>query len=198
MATPNIREGTAENFAGPVQENSRRGLVMVDCWSPAEDPSLDQREILARRAEVHAGQFLLVTVTTDREPSLSREYGVRGISSFKLFRHGKVVEEVRGMHSLADYRKTLERHLCSEGDQVRVAAAQAWQAGDTDLQPEAQRLLLTDDYVGCLDAVIGILRRDLRWNGARARRALLAVFDTLGADHEPVRPCRSELFRQVH
>ncbi len=286
MAEAHILEGTRENFPALVLENSRRGLVLVDFWSPAAGPSLRQREILMALAREYAGRFLLVTVNTDREPALSRDYGVRSIPSFKLFRHGRIVEEVRGMQPQADYRAILERHLQSVGDTVRVAAGRAWQGGERDRalqllaegamaepdnlalpallakflmqldrhaeaqhvlqslpqaareEPEIatllahldfiltaqqaparellqQRLaavptdldahyqlaavcLVADDYPACLETLMGILRQDRRWSGDRARRGLLAVFDTLGAAHELVRGYRSELFRLIY
>jgi putative thioredoxin len=122
---------TGENFPRLVLENSRRGLVLVDFWSPKAGPSLRQREMLLRLAGQMGGRFLLVTVNTDQEGRLAREYGVHSLPSFKLFRHGKVVEEVRGVQPEADYRKIVERHLGST-DPLQQAALAAWQAGEQD------------------------------------------------------------------
>ena len=127
-----IFAATGANFDQLVLQNSRRGLVLVDFWSPRAGPSLRQRELLTRLAEALAGRFLLITVTTDEEQQLARDYGVRSLPSFKLFRNGRVVEEVRGMQPEADYRRIVERHLAASGSAVQRTALAAWQAGARD------------------------------------------------------------------
>jgi putative thioredoxin len=127
-----IYSATGENFDRLVLENSRKGLVLVDFWSPRAGPSLRQREMLTRLANAMGGRFLLVAVNTDEEKQLVREYGVRSLPSLKLFRHGRVVEEVRGVQPEADYRRIVERHLAGSGDRVQAAALAAWQAGQQD------------------------------------------------------------------
>ena len=120
------------NFDQLVLQNSRRGLVLVDFWSPRAGPSLRQRELLTRLAEAFDGRFLLITVNTDEEQQLARDYGVRSLPSFKLFRNGRVVEEVRGVQPEADYRSIVERHLAASGSAVQRAALAAWQEGMRD------------------------------------------------------------------
>jgi putative thioredoxin len=127
-----ILEGTRANFHELVLANSRRGLVVVDFWSPRAGPSLRQRELLRRLAEEYAGRFLLVTVNTDQEGRLAGDYGVRSLPSLKLFRHGRVVEEVRGMQTEADYRPLVDKHLGSAATGIKAEALAAWQAGKPD------------------------------------------------------------------
>jgi putative thioredoxin len=127
--TPFSYSATRDNFPALVLENSRRGLVVVDFWSPRAGPSGHQRDRLTRLAESLGGRFLLVTVNTDREPQLAREYGVHSLPSLRLFRHGRVVEEVRGVQPEAEYRRLVERHLAGPGDQVQTEVLAAWQAG---------------------------------------------------------------------
>lgn len=120
------------NFEQLVLENSRRGLVLVDFWSPRAGPSLRQREMLSKLAEAMAGRFLLVTVNTDEQKKLADDFGVRSLPSFKLFRNGKVVEEVRGIQPEADYRGIVERHLAGTTDRIQQAALANWQAGQRE------------------------------------------------------------------
>lgn len=127
-----IYEGTADNFAELVLGNSRRGLVVVDFWAPWAGPSQRQREILTRLVERHGGRFLLVTVNTDRQKPLAREYGVNALPSLRVFRHGRVVDAFNGMQAEADYSALVDRHLGSGGSSAQRAALQAWQQGDTD------------------------------------------------------------------
>lgn len=127
-----IFAATGANFDQLVLQNSRRGLVLVDFWSPRAGPSLRQRELLTRLAETFGGRFLLVTVNTDEEQQLAHDYGVRSLPSFKLFRNGRVVKEVRGMQPEADYRSIIERQLAGSGSAVQRAALAAWRGGARD------------------------------------------------------------------
>lgn len=127
-----IYEGTGENFTELVLANSRKGPVVVDFWAPWAGPSQRQREILTRLAERHGGRFLLVTVNTDRQKPLAREYGVSSLPSLRVFRHGRVVDAFHGMQTRADYEALIDRHLGLAGSAAQRAALEAWQQGDSD------------------------------------------------------------------
>ena len=130
-ASDYIREGTAENFPTLVLENSGRGLVVVDFWAPWVGPSLRQQAMLTDLVQTLPGRFLLVTVNTDEQKSIAAAYGVKSLPACKLFRHGRVVDELYGVQPEADYRRIVERHLGST-DPVRRDALAAWQAGESD------------------------------------------------------------------
>lgn len=281
-----ILEGNEFNFDKLVLENSRKGLVLVDFWAPWAGPSLRQQKLLKRLAEQYNGRFLLVTVNTDQQKGIASRFGVKSLPSFKLFRNGKVVEEVHGMQPEADYRTIVDKYLMPLGDKVRLAAAKAWNAGDTDMairvlaegamaEPEnldipamlakllirldrfdearavllalpqeardttelatirahlefivtaraiddppavfarlghtppdlqahfeaAALHLVNDEYEAALQALIVVLRHDRNFDHGAARRGLLAVFDTLGGEHELVKKYRGELARLIH
>lgn len=281
-----ILEATELNFDRLVLENSRRGLVVVDFWAPWAGPSLRQQKVLKRLAEEYQGRFLLVTVNTDREKGVASRFAVKSLPSFKLFRNGRVVEELHGMQPEADYRAIVDKYLVPLGDKARLAAARAWNAGEydkaiqvlaegaiaepgnleipamlakllmrlgrfdearevlksmpaevrdtpelatlrahidfittagavTDEQAVMARLdrvppdleahfqaaalhLINDRYEQALQALIVVLRHQRDYDGGAARRGLLALFDTLGGDHELVRQYRGELARLIH
>jgi putative thioredoxin len=127
-----IYAATRGNFGRLVLENSRRGLVLVDFWAPWVGPSLRQREMLVNLAEEYRGRFLLVTVNTDDEKQLAHDYGVRSLPLCKLFRHGRVVETLRGVQPRGDYREAVDRHLGPVADRVQQAALLAWEEGDAE------------------------------------------------------------------
>ena len=120
-----ILEGTEFNFDRLVIENSRRGLVLVDFWAPWAGPSLRQQQVLKRLANEYRGRFLLVTVNTDEQKGIAQRFAVKSLPSCKLFRKGKVVEDVRGMQPEADYKTLVDRYLVPLGDKARLAAARA-------------------------------------------------------------------------
>jgi putative thioredoxin len=180
--SPYVLSATAASFDRLVLENSRRGPVLVDFWAPWAGPSLRQAELLKRLAQEFGGRFLLVTVDTDREKGLAERFGVRSLPSCKLFRYGRVAEQVHGMQTESDYRALIERHAVALADRVQAAALEVWGQGDRDrairilaegamAEPERPELpllmakLLTqdgraDDAFAVLDALPSGLKSD--------------------------------------
>lgn len=138
MAEPTAPENrfvfsaTRANFQQLVIENSRKGPVLVDFWTPWVGPSRRQGELLTRLAADYGGRFLLVTVDTDREKTIAEEFGVKSLPSSRLFRHGRVVEQVHGMQTESDYRALIERHCVALADRVQAAALALWGRGEQE------------------------------------------------------------------
>jgi putative thioredoxin len=186
MSTPSyILTATRSNFSELVLENSRKGLVMVDFWSPRAGPSLRQGEVLSRLARDMEGRFLLITVNTDEQSGLAREYGVHSLPSCRLFRHVRVVDEIRGMQPEADYRKLVERHLGGGAGAVQRQAIECWQHGDTD---RAIRILAEGAMAAPDDPQIPLLLAKLLMQAGRhadAHAVLNALPDWL-RDHPEI------------
>lgn len=190
-ATDYIREGTAENFPTLVLQNSGKGLVVVDFWAPWVGPSLRQQAMLAEVVEALPGRFLLVTVNTDEQKSVAAAYGVKSLPACKLFRHGRVVEELHGVQPQGDYRRVIEKHLGST-DPVRQQALAAWQAGAQD---RAVQLLAEAAMADPADPSLPELLAKLLTQGGRhadALEVLRALPPELSA-HEGLRRLRSHL-----
>ena len=170
-----ILEGTEYNFDALVLENSRKGLVLVDFWAPWAGPSLRQRKVLRRLAEEYKGRFLLVTVNTDEQKGIASRFGVKSLPSFKLFRDGKVVEDVHGMQPEADYRGIVDRYLVPLGDKVRLAAARAWNAGEHDkaIQVLAEGAMADPENLEIPAMLAKLLMRRERFDEAREVLAAL-------------------------
>mgnify|MGYP001570990515 CR=1 FL=1 len=58
--------------------------------------------------------------------------------------------------------------------------------------------LIEDDYATAVAELMEILRRDRQFDDGIARRGLLAVFETLGGDHQLVKRYRGEMARLIH
>lgn len=127
-----VLEGRAENFSRLVLENSAKGPVLVDFWAPWVGPSHRQREMLLALAQEYGGRVLLVTVNTDQQKALAREYGVQSLPLCQVFRHGRVVDTIRGVQTEADYRAILERHLEPRRHPAIETAMEAWQRGERE------------------------------------------------------------------
>jgi putative thioredoxin len=185
VTVPYVLEGTADNFGALVLENSRRGLVVVDFWAPWVGPSLRQQAMLTDLARALAGRFLLVTVNTDEQKQVAADYAVRSLPSCKLFRHGRVIEELHGVQPEADYRRLVERHL-GGGDSTKRAALAAWQGGEPDraLQLLAEAGLADPADTGVPELMVKLLLQAGRYGDA------LDVLESLPPELRPVASLR--------
>ncbi len=123
---------TPENFARLVLENSAKGPVLVNYWSPAAGPCRILTPRLVRLAAEYGGRFLLVTVNTDEHVRLAREHGVNSVPTVKCFRHGKVVDTIHGAQPDAEFRSLIERHVARESDATHFQAIREYHAGNVE------------------------------------------------------------------
>lgn len=131
MADPTfIFEATPENFAQLVLDNSVKGPVLVNYWAPWAGPCMKLWPALEQLASHYGGRFLLVNINTDKHKSLARDYGINSLPTLKLFRHGKVVDEVHGAESEQSLRAFIEKHLARASDRQLAAALSRYQQGD--------------------------------------------------------------------
>ena len=187
-----ILEGTDLNFDALVIENSRKGLVLVDFWAPWAGPSMRQQQVLKGLARQYGGRFLLVTVNTDEQKGIASRFGVKSLPSFKLFRNGRVVEEIHGMQPEADYRGIVDRYLVPLGDKVRLAAAKAWHAGHYDkaIQLLVEGALAEPDNLEIPAMLAKLLMRLHRYDEARD---VLAALPADAADTTELATLRAHL-----
>ena len=130
--SPYVFDTTAENFPTLVLENSDKGPVLVNYWSPRAGPCLMLMPRLVRLVTEFGGRFLLVMLNTDEFGRLAREHGVNSLPTVKLFRHGNVVDTLHGAGSEAELRGFISKHVAREAHGKYAAALQAWQRGDLD------------------------------------------------------------------
>ncbi len=130
--SPYVFDATAENFRTLVLENSDKGPVLVNYWSPRAGPCLMLMPRLVRLAGEFSGRFLLVMLNTDELGRLAREHGVTGIPLVKVFRHGQAIATLRGAESESVLREFITRHVAHEAEARYTAAIQAYRRGDLD------------------------------------------------------------------
>lgn len=127
-----IFDATAENFPRLVLENSDKGPVLVNYWSPRAGPCMMLMPRLVRLCTEFGGRFLLVMLNTDDYGRLAREHGVTSIPTVKVFRHGRVVDTLHGAESEASLRAFIGKHVQTGADVLHAAAAEAASAGDIE------------------------------------------------------------------
>ncbi len=130
------------DFEVEVIERSHERPVLVDFWAPWCGPCRIIGPVLEKLASEAAGSWELAKLNTDDHPTISMQFGIRGIPAVKLFVDGTVQAEFMG--ALPEYavKKWLDENLPSED---RVSVAQAADLVQTGRIDEAVRLLETLD-----------------------------------------------------
>lgn len=90
-------------------EKSKQVPVLVDFTADWCAPCRVMGPILNRLSQT-TGQFVVATVDTDEQQKLAGRYGIRGLPTFKLFRHGEVVAEKSGVQAESVLRNLIEDH----------------------------------------------------------------------------------------
>jgi putative thioredoxin len=126
-----IFEATPDNFTQLVLDNSAKGPVLVNYWAPWAGPCLKLWPVLDQLARHYAGRFLLVNINTDKHKTLARDYGINSLPTLKMYRHGKVVDEVHGAESEQSLRAFIDKHIARPSDRLLALALGRYQQGDT-------------------------------------------------------------------
>ncbi len=79
LDSPYIFEGTRDKFDALVLDNSEKGPVLVNFWSPKAGPCLRLYPILDKLVHEFKGKFLLINLNTDEQASVARQYGVNSL-----------------------------------------------------------------------------------------------------------------------
>lgn len=133
MATPShVFHASAENFSALVLQNSEKGPVLVNYWSPRAGPCMVLMPRLIKLAEDYGGKFLLVLFNTEDLGRMAHDHGVTSIPTVKIFRQGKVVHTVYGAESDQTFRQAIDRFVARQSDRVHAAGVLAYQQGNTE------------------------------------------------------------------
>lgn len=76
--------------------DSSKVAVLVDLWAPWCGPCRMVSPALERLARATAGRVKLVKVNVDEAPDVAERFGVRGIPTLIVLRHGAVVARQTG------------------------------------------------------------------------------------------------------
>lgn len=128
--SPHVIDVTEDTFAAAVLQNSSQLPVLVDFWADWCQPCQLLTPLLHNLAEFYGGAFLLAKVNADREQRLAAQFSVRSLPTVKLFRHGRVVEELIGLQPESVYRAVIERYRAKASTPLLEQAETAWQRGD--------------------------------------------------------------------
>lgn len=206
---PYILDGTAESFPRLVLENSRRGPVVVNFWSPRAGPCLVVMPRLIRVASEYGGRLLLVMINTDEHGELARRLEVRALPMLKVFRNGAVIDSLQGVESepalrifLSKYGSRSEDVLRAHesgatGEAARLAAQEALaRPKDPDSALRVAKLLVLDgrpsEAFSLLDTLPLALRADGDIATLHAHLALLVAMVDENGREGATQPNRSD------
>ncbi len=127
-----VSEVGENDFQNRVVEESRNRLVLVDFWAAWCGPCRSLTPILEKLADEYAGRFLLVKINSDENPSIAASLGVRGIPNVKAFYGGEMIDEFTGAMPEGMVRQFIERLLPSRAEEMRQAAMQSHQSGQSE------------------------------------------------------------------
>ena len=143
---------TESDFAQRVVERSRDVPVVVDFWAEWCAPCRALGPALERAVAARSGKVELAKVDVDANPSLQRQFGIRGIPAVKAFRGGRVESEFTGALPPAQIETFLDALVPSEAEEL---AAQA--AGDGDEEGLRRALDLDPRQAGAAAALARLL-----------------------------------------
>lgn len=127
-----VFDGSADNFHQLVIQNSARGTVLVNYWTPNAGPCFKLWQVLERLSNEYRGRFLLVNINTDTQKRLARENGITSVPTIKIYHQGQVLESVYGAQSEASLRSIIDKHIPPAQDTDIAGAIRAYQAGNID------------------------------------------------------------------
>jgi putative thioredoxin len=140
-----VKDVGLEDFERSVVEESARRPVAVDFWAAWCGPCRILGPILERLAEEFGGDFLLAKVDTEAEPELAMQFGIRSIPNVKVFRDGRVVDEMVGALPEDGVRGFLRRHCPSPADRKHAEGMAELAGGRTERARSAFEAALASD-----------------------------------------------------
>jgi len=130
--SPHIADVTTADFPKGVLEKSRDVPVLVDFWAAWCGPCRMLTPLLTKLAEDYGGRFFLAKVNADSDPDVAVQYGIRGLPTLILFRHGAPVGQLVGVQPESAIRALIDRHLPNAADATAQRAAALHGAGQTE------------------------------------------------------------------
>ncbi len=97
---------TDETFDKDVVQSAEP--VLVDFWAPWCGPCRMLAPVIEELAKEYTGKVKVAKINTDDHPNAASRFKISAIPTLLFFKGGKVVEQLVGVHSKAEIKKTLD------------------------------------------------------------------------------------------
>ncbi len=97
---------TDDNFEKEVLQSAEP--VLVDFWAPWCGPCRMLTPIVEELATEYSGKAKIAKLNTDDSPNAATRFNISAIPTMLFFKGGKVEQQLVGVHSKADIKKTLD------------------------------------------------------------------------------------------
>lgn len=97
---------TDDTFEKDVLQSSEP--VLVDFWAPWCGPCRMLAPIIEEISKEYTGKARVAKINTDEHPNAASRFKISAIPTLLFFKGGKVVEQMVGVHSKAEIKKTLD------------------------------------------------------------------------------------------
>ena len=102
---------TDANFEEQVINASKDKPVLVDFWAPWCGPCQMQTPILEKLAKELGDKALITKLNVDENPQSSTKYQIQSIPNLKIFKNGKLVEDLIGLRMKEQLLDSLQKHF---------------------------------------------------------------------------------------
>lgn len=82
--------------------------VLVDFWAPWCGPCRMLAPVIEELAKEYTGKVRIAKINTDEHPNAASRFKISAIPTLLFFKGGKVVEQLVGVHSKAEIKKTID------------------------------------------------------------------------------------------
>ena len=160
-----VFDGTRENFRQLVVDNSHKGAVLVNYWTPGAGPCFRLWQVLEKLSQEYQGRFLLVNVNTDAQKSLARDNGITSVPTVKIYHRGDVVEAIHGAQSEGALRDAIDKHVQPAQDTALAQALRSYQSGNVSgaLEILAEASAAQPDDLKLYSTAVKLLLREKRY-----------------------------------
>jgi len=100
---------TGENFKSVVLDSDK--VVLVDFWAEWCGPCLAVAPTLEELAKEHEGKLVVAKVDVDTNRALAQQYGIKAIPNMKIFKGGKLVDELVGAAAKEKIEAKIKPHF---------------------------------------------------------------------------------------
>jgi len=105
----NIIALTMDNFDDVTA--SKEKVVLVDFWAQWCGPCRAITPVLEKLASEYPDRLVVGKVNVDEQGDLAIKYGITGIPALKLFKGGKITENLVGLQPYQTLKNAIERNL---------------------------------------------------------------------------------------